>query len=271
MGVVSQGALCWFSSMSSTTSASAPSSTPSSPAFHFPTILPRKEQPNAHPYAIQTSSTAILSRSNSTSNHASVGPHHYIPMSPSPTSPNNSPTKMHRPTRHRYSRSLTSDQPPPLPRPPGAVDEDNTPTKNGHRAENLPSTGSLLQDLDLPDDPKSWMPSQLSTYLSATLSTGDTNLPTPVAKDIAKFINERGITGKTFLRFSEDDLLQCVFFFHSSTLRHSNPLMPIQQVRNQSTLAFDSSFCISRITTDNSARSDLGVWLYTPKRRRRSW
>jgi len=204
--------------MSPTTSASAPSSTPSSPAFQFPTILPRKEQPNTHPYAIKTSSTAILSRSNSTSNHASAGPHHYVPMSPSPTSPHNSPTKMHRSSRHRYSRSLTSDLPPPLPGPPGAVsnhsEEDNTPTKFGRRAEALPSSaGPLLRDLDLPDDPKSWAPSQLSTYLSATLRTGDANLPAPVARDIVNFVNEHRITGKTFLRFSEDDLLQYVLSF----------------------------------------------------------
>ena len=200
--------------MSPTTSASAPSSSPSSPAYHFP-ILPRKDQPNAHPYAIQTSSTAILSRSNSTSTHASVGPHHYIPMSPSPTSPQHSPTKLNRPSRHRYSRSLTSDQPPPLPPPPGAAsnhEEDNdTPRKHGHRADTLPSAaGPPPQNLDLPDDPKSWTPSQLSSYLSATLRTGDAKLPAPVAKDIATFVNERRITGKTFLRLTEDDLLQYV-------------------------------------------------------------
>jgi hypothetical protein len=45
-------------------------------------------------------------------------------------------------------------------------------------------------------------------YLSATLGAGDANLPAPVAKDIAKFVNQRRITGKTFLRLSEADLLQ---------------------------------------------------------------
>lgn len=210
--------------MSSTTSAAAPSASPSSPRFHFPSAVPRKEQPNAHPYAIQTSSTAILSRSNSTSAHASVGPHHYIPMSPSPTSPNHSPTKVHRPSRHRYSRSLTSDQPPSLPPPPGMNQtQDNTPRNRGHRADTLPSSAGLsLQNLDLPDDPKSWTPPQLSMYLSAALRTGDANLPAPVAKDIARFVNERSITGKTFLRFSEDDLLQYVPFLACYLNPHIN-------------------------------------------------
>ena len=194
------------------------SSSPSSLAFHFP----KKEQPNVHPYAIKTSSTAILSRSNSTSAHASVGPHHYIPSSPSTTSPQHSPAKQHRPSRHRYSRSLTSDLPPALPPPPGASpsaspnqtqfsgsDSDNTPRRRGQRAETLPSSAAPpIQNLDLPDDPKTWTPSQLSKYLSTTLRAGDANMPAPVAKDIAKFISDNRITGKTFLRFSEDDLLQ---------------------------------------------------------------
>ena len=201
------------STMSSTTCASrTPSSSPSSAAY-LPSILPRKEQPNAHPYAIQTSSTAILSRSNSTSAHASVGPHHYIPMSPSPTSPQHSPTKLNRPARHRYSRSLTSDQPPSLPPPPGAtsqVEDEITPRSHRHRADTLPpaSPGPHLLNLDLPDDPETWTPSQLSLYLSATLRTGDANVPAPVAKDVAKFVNERRIAGKVFLRLSEDDLIQ---------------------------------------------------------------
>jgi hypothetical protein len=32
------------------------------------------------------------------------------------------------------------------------------------------------------------------------------NLPAPVANDIAKFIREKGISGKLFLRFNETDL-----------------------------------------------------------------
>lgn len=190
----------------STTTNSSSSSSPSSSAFNFPTVLPRKEQPNTHPYAIQTSSTAILSRSNSTSAHASVGPHHYIPESPSPTSPQHSPTKLNRPNRHRYSRSLTSDQPPPLPPPPGAVSlQDNTPRKRVYHAEALSS--AVLPPQNLSKDPNSWTPSQLSMYLSANLQAGGSNL-TSVANDIAKFVIERRITGKKFLTLSEDDLFQ---------------------------------------------------------------
>ncbi|KAF9526331.1 hypothetical protein CPB83DRAFT_908443 [Crepidotus variabilis] len=196
---------------------------PSSSGFHFPGSAQKKEQPNAHPYAIRTSSTAILSRSNSTSSNASVGAHHYIPSSPSPAATKHAAVKHHRPSRHRYSRSLTSDNPQPLPPPPSGVSPsptremfseepevyDDTPTRRNQRAETLPSSvGAPVQHVDLPDDPKSWTPSQVSTYLSSTLRAGSANLPGPVAKDIATFIRERRITGRIFLRLSEDDLIQ---------------------------------------------------------------
>lgn len=206
--------------MPTATSTNSPSSSPLSSTIHFPSSIPRKDQPNAHPYAIKTSSTAILSRSNSTSSHASVGPHRYVPTSPSPTSLQYSPTKL-RPSRHRYSRSLTSETPPALPPHPSASpssspvqtqldDEDgDTPRKSLQRADTMPSSaGPPLQDLDLPDDPSTWTPSQLSIYLSSTLRAGDAKLPAPVAKDIASFIRENRIRGEIFLSLSEDDLIQ---------------------------------------------------------------
>jgi len=208
--------------MPTATSTKSPTSSPSSSTIHFPSPIPRKDQPNTHPYAIKTSSTAILSRSNSTSSHASVGPHHYVPTSPSPTSLQHSPTKL-RQSRHRYSRSLTSDLPPALPPPPPVVspssspvqtqldddEDDDTPRKRMQRADTMPSSASApLQDLDLPDDPTIWKPSQLSIYLSSILRAGDAKLPVAVAKDIASFVRENRITGKIFLRLSEDDLIQ---------------------------------------------------------------
>jgi hypothetical protein len=75
---------------------------------------------------------------------------------------------------------------------------------------------------DLPSNPKTWTPSQLSAYLSTSLrvKSGETlPLPHPVARDIAQSIRERGITGKMFLRLNDADLEECVlrpyFLFHS--------------------------------------------------------
>jgi len=137
-----------------------------------------------------------------------------------------SPTKykLPRENRHRYSRSLTSEEPRSLPVPPsrspspspasgnaGEDEEDDTPRmrQRSKRADTLPS--STLPALELPEDPKIWSPTHLSAYLSSTLQgagAGD-----QVTRDITAFIKERQITGKTFLRLNEDDLNGYVFFF----------------------------------------------------------
>jgi hypothetical protein len=88
-------------------------------------------------------------------------------------------------------------------------EDDDTPQKRMQRADTMLSSASApLQDLDLPDDPTIWKPSQLSIYLSSILRAGDAKLPAAVAKDIASFVRENRITGKIFLRLSEDDLIQ---------------------------------------------------------------
>ncbi|KAF8149095.1 hypothetical protein B0H34DRAFT_811661 [Crassisporium funariophilum] len=181
---------------------------------------PRPEPANAHPYAIKTTSTALLSRSNSTSSpHSSA--HHYVPTSPSPT--HTSPTKPHRPhrpSRHRYSRSLTGEGPRPLPAPPspspsptrGLEEDEDTPRRRGGRADTLPSADSPFnaQKLELPDDPKAWTPAQVSEYLVSALHVGNGiaggELPAPIVHDISKFVRDKKITGRSFLRLSEHDL-----------------------------------------------------------------
>lgn len=64
---------------------------------------------------------------------------------------------------------------------------------------------------DLPPNPKLWTPAQLSSYLVTALrirSSSDDGvvLPDRVAKDIATFVKHARITGRTFLRLSEEDL-----------------------------------------------------------------
>ncbi|KAL0945284.1 hypothetical protein HGRIS_000792 [Hohenbuehelia grisea] len=163
---------------------------------------PTKEalRPNPHPYAIKTTSTGLLSRSNSTSS-SSKPSHHYIP-SPSP-----SPSRIHhrQGSTHRYSKSLT-EQPRPLPAPPSP-----SPTKQlfgfGYGQGSHGHSPSI--DVDLPANPKLWTPSQLASYLATALRvrSGDAlQLPAPVARDIAAFVRDARITGKVFLRITDNEL-----------------------------------------------------------------
>ena len=165
---------------------------------------PKKQKPNAHPYAIKTSSTALLSR-NSSSSSSVLGTHHYIPPSPSPSP--TTQTGFGYTTRHRYS---TSESPRPFPPPPSAAallgndDDDDTP-RRVHRAYSLP------QEIKLPEDPKRWTPAEVSIYL--TSGGGGHDLPTPVAHDIATFVKDKKITGRRFLRLNEVDLEESVQTF----------------------------------------------------------
>ena len=164
-------------------------------------FTPKNQKPNAHPYAIKTTSTGLLSRSSSSSSTSS-GAHHYIPPSPSP-----SPTNYT--SRHRYS---TSESPRPLPPPPSEAgilgnDDDDTP-RRVQRAYSLP------QEIKLPEDPKRWTPSEVSIYLASSLNAaaggGSHDLPTSVAHDIATFVKDKKITGRRFLRLNEVDLEESV-------------------------------------------------------------
>ncbi|KAF8885456.1 hypothetical protein BD779DRAFT_1801307 [Infundibulicybe gibba] len=165
------------------------------------TIFPRSHSPtkNAHPYAIKTTSTAVLSGGSSGSH--SFSSHSYVPPSPSP-SPSRSTMGLPKSgSRHRYSRSLTSDLPRPLPAPPSYPSPSPTrrsefetpPPGRTKRADTLPSflPPTPLAVEELPPNPKVWTPSQLSSYLSRALRP---------------FVRKSKITGRIFLRFEEDDL-----------------------------------------------------------------
>lgn len=162
---------------------------------------------NPHPYAIKTTSTGILSRSNSS--RSATAAHHFVPSSPT------KPTSTHpRPINHRYSSSLNSNElPRPLPVPPS----DNY--TRDRRADTLPSTLSQPNlfgiDDDLPDDPRTWSPSDLSTYLSASLRLTSADLPPLVVHDITAFVRSQKLTGKKFLRLTDGDLDAYVSHIHS--------------------------------------------------------
>ncbi|KPV74078.1 uncharacterized protein RHOBADRAFT_54639 [Rhodotorula graminis WP1] len=93
------------------------------------------------------------------------------------------PARPRRPTPQKRSESL-----PAYPPPPTLSDK----THNGVSEQELAA---------LPPNPKLWLPSHLSTYLSSTMS-----LPPPVRADITTFIRSSRLSGRTFLRLREADL-----------------------------------------------------------------
>jgi hypothetical protein len=178
--------------MSTVTSASA------SPMSEAPRV-----KPNAHPYAIKTTSTGLLSRETTTPSSTSHTPYHYVPSSPSPSP--TKPTHSHsRGSRHRYNRSLTQDElPRPLPVPPSPDDDDDDEhdifQSSRQRAETLPTTSIY--------DPRQWSPVELASHLASVLDT-DSDLP---IHEIIAFIKDSDITGRSFVRFDEGVLNAYVY------------------------------------------------------------
>ncbi|KAG1735351.1 uncharacterized protein EDB91DRAFT_1145060 [Suillus paluster] len=200
--------------MTSIISASPSPSTAPFPSKKHPTILP-----NAHPYAIKTTSSAVLSRSNSSPHSAHSVKHHYIP--PSPTRP-----------RHRYTSSLSSVEdvnvneipspsPSPLPVPPSLptrgssvfLSDDATPPRRLKRAETLPPTATIpviddiavAEDNNLPRNPKHWSTDDLALHLATSLRAGS-ELSAEDQGYLLRAIKEQTITGRDFLRITDADL-----------------------------------------------------------------
>ncbi|KZT73456.1 hypothetical protein DAEQUDRAFT_743004 [Daedalea quercina L-15889] len=217
-----------------------PVQSPSPSKFSFPS--PGKPdpnlKPNPHPYAVKTTTSALLTRSNS-SGHNEATRHYYVPLSPNASrSPEGAKS-------HKLSKSLTSvaespsRSPRPLPAPPTSNSANTSPvhsadpslsvheadssfprrTKRADTLPTFPSNEHTLELLaipeDLPTNPKVWTSSQLSMYLTTALritsqvktgQPGAVPLPVRVAKDIAAFTRSRMITGRMFLRLTEADL-----------------------------------------------------------------
>jgi hypothetical protein len=152
--------------------------------------FPAAHKPNPHPYAVKTTSTALLSRSNSSSHNQQFSRSQYVPLAPSPTKSTNSTNGVAH-HRHRYTKSL-SDQsyPPSLPIPPLK------------RAETLPNPSEVI-----PSNPNQWSNSHLLTYLK---SPDARSLTFPVTDEVAHFVSDSGMTGKTFLYLTDADLEKCV-------------------------------------------------------------
>lgn len=202
----------------STSAALAPGPTPSLP-FGSSTKNDPALKPNPHPYAIKTTHTALLSRSNS-SGHNTPSKYFYTPSTGTPPC---SPTKhAHEYRGHRYSTSLTGElplslpSPSPLPSPTHlhrSESEDDAFFRRP-RADTLPtylndkdSTLSVEPEENLPPNPKIWTPSQLSVYLTRALRVRSGERPPErVANDIALWVRREGVSGRTFLRWTDENL-----------------------------------------------------------------
>ncbi|OSX59123.1 hypothetical protein POSPLADRAFT_1152132 [Postia placenta MAD-698-R-SB12] len=209
-----------------------PSPSPSPSKYTFPSPIRNDPnlKPNPHPYAVKTTTSGLLTRSNSSSHNADTARHYYVPLSPKASrSPESDRGHKASKSLNNLAESPTRSSPRPLPVPPGHLhsqsagsfgvfeDEYVSPRRN-KRADTLPSFGSteevqlLTIPEDLPSNPKTWAPAQLSTYLVMALRVTDhsrsesAGLPIRVAKDIAAFAKSRMITGRMFLRLSEAEL-----------------------------------------------------------------
>jgi hypothetical protein len=186
-------------------------------------------KPNPHPYAIKTTHTALLSRSSS-SGHNTPSKYFYTP--PTGTPSRSATDRGHEYRGHRYSTSLTGVLPSPLPSPLSSPmhsqrsqSEDDS-SRCRPRADTLPTyftdNGNALftePEEDLPLNPETWAPPQLSVYLTTALRVrSGERLPERVARDIASWVRREGVSGGTFLRWTDEDLKACAFF--SLVFRH---------------------------------------------------
>ena len=174
-------------------------------------------KPNPHPYAIKTTHTALLSRSNS-SGHNTPSRNFYTP--PTGTPSRSSTKHPHEYRGHRYSTSLTGELPSPSPAPSPSPTHVHRSESEGDilprrpRAETLPTyladndeAVSVEPEEELPLNPKTWTPSQLSVYLTRALRVRSGERPPErVARDIALWVRREGVTGRTFLRWTDENL-----------------------------------------------------------------
>lgn len=171
-----------MASTTSPTMPSAPSSRPGSPSVSrsYTAPSPIDIKPNPHPYAIQTSSTALLSRSNSTPySPARPQRHNYVPQSPASSSSRDfSSSKKERRGEyrgHRYSRSLSSDTPISFP-----VPRSSSPDKTNQPIQPLPTAKLRSKRADtLPPATNAALTTSSSSsfeYLSAPSVQGESQI-----------------------------------------------------------------------------------------------
>nr|XP_031863581.1 uncharacterized protein CI109_000833 [Kwoniella shandongensis]KAA5530653.1 hypothetical protein CI109_000833 [Kwoniella shandongensis] len=193
-----------------------PSASPSTPI-----TSPSKSKsntPNYHPYLIHTTSSSILTRSNS-----------------SPAQPLSAINGGHRSSRSMSSLNYVleggSGGGGPSNQTGGKSEEQKLREKEDRRRSmDSPSrirpgvkrSGTLpdflvrekgrdkgKKELELPLNPKQWTPSELAQYLASTLRTGGPDgtgqtLPAPLVKDIESWVLAQRVSGREFMRGSAD-------------------------------------------------------------------
>lgn len=187
----------------------------SSPAFS----ASKKHQPNAHPYPIKTTSSALLSWSNSSPHSVQSVKHHYVPLSPTRARREHSSREVGNPTGNTVPR------PPPLPTPPtyfsgsptrpSCTSTEAFVTPKRKRAETLPpGTTHPLMNIDndsilngdLPSNPEQWTTDQLLSHLSTSLNAGK-DLKTSSVDVMLNWVRKRGLTGRQWLRLTYTDVI----------------------------------------------------------------
>ena len=212
-----------------------PSVTPPPAIPNFPSLKQDPSvKPNPHPYAIRTTSTGLLTRSNSSGHNTSASRHHYVPAPSSPPHRKDARRRTHKHTKSLNEASYPEfGSPQPLPVPASFISNARSAVRDTsikdlpqprRRAETLPPnvTGSNIPVVattleDLPSNPKLWTPSQLSSYLFTTLRQRDpeavegVNLPSTAVLGIVEFVQNTKLNGRIFLRLNDEDMATYVF------------------------------------------------------------
>ncbi|KAG9013984.1 hypothetical protein FRB93_000365 [Tulasnella sp. JGI-2019a] len=208
-----------------------PTSTSSSSATHQPIPIMKNSTSEKdiarhdHPYLIRTTSSSLLTRSNSIgsvhkpSMHTAIGP--------SSPALGRSQGRGHKKTKSHSAVPPSLPLPPLTPKtperqellmmPPLSPSPARSPNPGNvrlrlRRSDTLPSMPTRVPDSptkldDLPPNPKLWTSTNLAFYLSSALRIkGGGALPLPVIRDVATFVVNQKLSGRVFLRLTDSDL-----------------------------------------------------------------
>ncbi|KAG8857604.1 hypothetical protein FRB96_005622 [Tulasnella sp. 330] len=178
-----------------------------------------------HPYLIRTTSSSLLTRSNS------IGAVHkpaivHTAIGPSSPALGRSQGRGHKKTKSQSAVPPSLPLPPSTPTSPAVQDLpplSPSPSRSPNpgnlrlrlrRSDTLPSmpartpeSPSKFKPEDLPENPKAWTSIHLASYLSSALRIrGGGALPLPVIRDVATFVVNQKLSGRVFLRLTEGDL-----------------------------------------------------------------
>ncbi|WVQ93817.1 hypothetical protein IAU59_000895 [Kwoniella sp. CBS 9459] len=191
------------------TSTSAPS-LPRSNSTSFVSPVKPSTPKSYHPYAIQSTASANLTRSNSS------------PAQPIGVSGGHRPSRSMSSLNHFLDNDNREKDGSTVPDKEKedrrrSMDMFSSPSRPGvRRSGTLPDflMGAkrdrvVEKEVDLPMNPKQWNPSELAQYLGHTLRTGGPDgtghvLPAPLVEDIKSWVLRQRVSGRAFLKGSTD-------------------------------------------------------------------